>query len=157
MRLLGWRVASPRYSRTVAEMMSGEGSYLYGGRWNSKGTRVVYLGGSLSLAAFELLVHLQRPQVLMSYKNLLVSFKESHVLSVDKGDLPSDWNKLSVNSPVQYVGDDWVQQSASLILEVPSAVILGEKNYLVNVSHPDYPTLEFGEIEDFRFDPRVLK
>lgn len=155
--LFGWRVSNPKYSRSIAEMMSGEGSYQYGGRWNSKGTRIVYLGGSLSLASLELLVHLQRPDVLNNYKKLCVSFDESLVLSVDVTSLPANWCDQTINSPVQYVGDDWASQQISVVLEVPSVVTQGEKNYLINVLHPDYPKLEFGGIEDFRFDPRVLK
>jgi len=37
--------------------LSGEGSRLYGGRWNHKGAAVIYTSESISLAAMEVLVH----------------------------------------------------------------------------------------------------
>jgi len=71
--------------------------------------------------------------------------------------LPLNWCDQAVNSSVQYIGDDWARQQASLVLEVPSAVTFGEKNYLINVLHPDYPKLKFGSIDTFKFDTRIVK
>ncbi|MBI5171468.1 MAG: RES domain-containing protein [Candidatus Melainabacteria bacterium] len=38
--------------------MDGEGARLFGGRWNSPGLPAIYTSSHLSLAALELLVHL---------------------------------------------------------------------------------------------------
>lgn len=37
--------------------MSGQGAYLFGGRWNTPEHRAVYLSGTLTLAMLEVLVH----------------------------------------------------------------------------------------------------
>ncbi|NPU92126.1 MAG: RES family NAD+ phosphorylase [Gammaproteobacteria bacterium] len=152
----GWRVCSSTFANTTHQMMSGEGAFLGGGRWNSRGIRVVYLGSTLSLATLEVLVHLQKPTVLASYSRLEVFFNEDDVMSIDQSAFPSNWSASTVNSPVQYVGDDWVKRQASLVLEVPSAVTPGEKNYLVNVEHPRFSNLKYGNIEAFNFDDRLL-
>ncbi|MEW8437602.1 MAG: RES family NAD+ phosphorylase [Candidatus Thiodiazotropha taylori] len=79
--------------------MSGEGAYLFGGRWNSKGVRVVYLGSSLAQAAMELLIHLGRADILKGYHKLEVSFPKELVLHIALDDLPTDWRiQLSVQS-----------------------------------------------------------
>lgn len=155
--LAGWRIAVPEFASTPADMMSGEGAYLYGGRWNSKGVRVVYLGTSLAQASMELLVHLGRTEILKSYFKMQVSFDESQVQHIALDDLPSNWMEPSMTSPVQQVGDFWVADNSSLILQVPSAAVPGEYNYLFNPLHPDARTVTFSAITPFNFDPRLVK
>ena len=155
--LSGWRVASSEYSSTVSEIMSGEGAYLYGGRWNNKGTRVVYLGTSLAQASMELLVHLGRADVLNNYRKLEVSFDEGLMQHIAIDDLPDDWADPSMATSVQTVGDDWVKDQSSLVLQVPSAVVTGEYNYLFNTQHPDFNKAVFSEIVPFNYDSRLLK
>ncbi len=55
MPLSVWRLVKAKHA---AEAFSGEGARRFGGRWNERGTAIVYLGGSLSLAALEIFVHL---------------------------------------------------------------------------------------------------
>ena len=47
-----WRICKRAHAA-----FDGEGARLAGGRWNRRGTRMVYASGSLSLAALEILVH----------------------------------------------------------------------------------------------------
>jgi len=155
--LTGWRIAAPDYSSSVKEMLSGEGAFLFGGRWNNKGTRVVYLGTSLAQASMELLVHLGRNDVLKTYKKLSVAFDESLMQHIDLTDLPGDWASPSMTASVQRVGDTWVAGEASLILQVPSAAVVGEYNYLFNPEHPDADKAIYGVITPYGFDPRILK
>ena len=42
------------------------------------------------------------------------------------------------------------------MLEVPSAIVEDESNYLINPGHPDFSLLEIGEPKPFEFDPRLL-
>ena len=153
----GWRIATPRYSTRVKDMLSGEGAFLHGGRWNSKGTRVVYLGTSLAQASMELLVHLGRAQVLRGYRKMEVTFDEQLLQHIALEDLPNDWAEPTMAPSVQAVGDAWVAEQSSLVLQVPSAAIAGEYNYLLNPAHPDLPKAKFSEIAPFNFDPRLLK
>lgn len=155
--LSGWRIAAPRHARTPEEMLSGEGAYRYGGRWNSKGTRIVYLGSSKAQSAMELLVHLDKACVLDRYHSLQVDFPEELVNHIDLDDLPDNWSTPSMASSVMAVGDDWVRDQDSVILRVPSAAIIGETNYLFNPEHPDAGEITVGAIELFAFDPRIVK
>ncbi|MEW7984601.1 MAG: RES family NAD+ phosphorylase [Candidatus Thiodiazotropha endolucinida] len=155
--LSGWRIAAAEFATSPNEMISGEGAYLFGGRWNSKGVRVVYLGSSLAQAAMELLIHLGRADILKGYHKLEVSFPEELVLHIELDDLPTDWREPTMSSSVQDVGDQWVAENSSLILQVPSAAVSGEYNYLFNPLHPDAAKATFSAITKFTFDPRLVK
>ncbi|MFT5084551.1 MAG: RES domain-containing protein [Lentisphaeria bacterium] len=153
----GWRLAQPDNAKTTRQMMDGEGAYLYSGRWNSKGTRMAYLGTSLAQAAMELFVNLGRTDVLNTYHKITVSFDESLMTHIDIHDLPSNWSEPSMASSVQAVGDDWVARNTSLVLQVPSAAVIGEYNYLFNPLHPDADQATYSGIAPFTYDPRMLK
>ncbi|MET0076380.1 MAG: RES family NAD+ phosphorylase [Candidatus Thiodiazotropha lotti] len=155
--LTGWRIAAPEFASTPDEMMSGEGAYLYGGRWNSKGVRMAYLGSSLAQAAMELLIHLGRAEILKGYHKLEVSFPEKVVQHIALADLPRDWREPTMVSSVQAVGDQWIAENSSLILQVPSAAVYGESNYLFNPQHPDAAKATFSDMTIFTFDPRLVK
>ncbi|MDE2652473.1 MAG: RES family NAD+ phosphorylase [Gemmatimonadota bacterium] len=152
-----WRLASPEHSGTVGDMLSGEGARRYGGRWNRPGRRAVYLGGSLALASMELLVHLKAPAVLETYRKLRVRIPRALVASVSECDLPADWAAPRMHPGTQEMGDRWLRSRASAVLRVPSAVVIGEVNYIANPRHPDFGRIDAGTIRGFRFDARVLK
>ena len=54
------------------------------------------------------------------------------------------------------VGDDWVWAVRSAVLALPSVLISGEPNYLLNPAHPDFKKISIGKPEPFAFDPRLL-
>ena len=145
-----WRLAAPEHSRTVEQMLSGAGALRHGGRWNSPGRRAVYLGGSLALASVELLVHLGAPDVLRQYRKLPVGIPEELIQRLDVRDLPRDWAAPALYPLTQEVGDRWLELRESVALRVPSAVVPGEVNYVVNPGHPDFDRIEPGTIADFR-------
>ncbi len=138
-------------------MLSGEGAFLYGGRWNSKGTRLVYLGSSLAQASLELLVHLKSKEILAGYHALEVRFPEELVNSVDPESLPDNWREPSMERSCRETGDLWASNQESLVLQVPSVAVSGETNYLLNPQHPDMDKLVTGTIRRWAFDSRVLK
>jgi len=57
----------------------------------------------------------------------------------------------------QRIGDEWAQGLESLVLPVPSVVIDGEWNVLVNPSHLDAARIKIVEMKPFRFDERMFK
>lgn len=156
-RIEAWRLAGPEHSGTVEDMLSGDGAFRYGGRWNSPGRRAVYLGGSLALASMELLVHLRMPEVLLTYRKLRVRIPAGLIQDVDSRDLPSDWAAPGLRPPTREIGDRWLGSLQSAVLRVPSTVVVGEVNYILNPAHVCACQVETGRIEDFRYDSRILK
>ena len=152
--IAAYRIFKPRHA---ASAFTGEGARLYGGRFNTKGTAVVYTGGSVALAAFEMLVHLDSHGVLETYQMCRVEFDESLVLDLDPKHLPSDWRQDPVPASTQMLGDDWVTAGSSAVLRVPSAVVPQDSNYLLNPAHPDFARIVIHAAAKFTYDPRVLK
>ena len=147
-----WRIAK---SARAATAFDGEGARLYGGRWNSPGTVVVYTAQTESLAALELLVHLQASQLLMSYCSLPVDFDDALVEVVDPTSLPSDWRSSPAPSVLQQIGDRWAADHRSVVLQLPSAIVPREANFIINPRHPDFGSLSIGPPDSFDFDPRL--
>ncbi|HET9025945.1 MAG TPA: RES family NAD+ phosphorylase [Trueperaceae bacterium] len=148
-----WRILKARYAATAFD---GEGARLYGGRWNSVGRPVVYLGCTPAIAALEVLAHNARPALLeASYVIIEARLPDSAVLDIDRAALSSGWDDAADARSTAAIGDAWLASGASLALRVPSAVLPLERNLVVNVRHPRYAEMQVGEPRPFRFDPRL--
>jgi RES domain-containing protein len=147
-----WRIIKSRFA---AEAFSGEGARLYGGRWNTPGTAMVYTAGSVSLATLELLVHIDNTSVLPSFSICPVDFDDSLVELLDPATLPPDWNQSPPPTSLRTIGDDSIFRGSSVVLRVPSAVIENENNYLINPAHTAFKKLVIGSMEAFKLDPRL--
>lgn len=150
----GWRLVKARLS---AHAFDGEGARRYGGRWNSPGTKMVYTSQSAALAALELLVHLNNSAVLASYVLFSAQFDDRLVTTLDHSRLPKHWRTFPAPRALQALGDQWIKSRASLVLAVPSAMVDGETNFLINPEHPDIGVLAISPPKRFEFDQRLLR
>jgi RES domain-containing protein len=153
-----WRICKQRYS---AAAFTGEGARLFAGRWNPPGVRMVYCSNSLALASLEFFVHLDpsvAPDDLVSTR---AEFPEDRALDqapierIEPGNLPTNWRETE-NSVLQRIGADWVTSLRSVVLIVPSAVVDGEWNVLLNPAHPDFALVKVEEPKPFHFDARMF-
>jgi RES domain-containing protein len=149
-----WRIVKARHA---AGAFDGEGARLEGGRWNSPGTPVVYTSQSAALAALEMLVHLGRGSILPAYVLIPCTFDDALVSRLDRKRLPKNWRSYPAPPELQLIGDEWVNRGASAVLEVPSAVIETDSNYLLNPQHPDFKAVRLMDPQGFEFDLRLLK
>ncbi len=137
-------------------MFDGEGAFRFGGRWNSRGTKILYTAGSLSLAALEMLVHLNNEEILPSYSFATAEFDESLILRVEEFQtLPETWSDSPPPLEIQRIGDEWARDKASVVLKVPTSILPVEFNYLINVEHPEFSKIKLGEPRAFTFDERL--
>jgi len=148
----GWRIVPEEHA---ADAFTGEGAKQYGGRWNSPGVAVVYASANKSLAALEILVHLN-PRKLGSYKVFSFHFDHALAESLHIRNLPKEWREEPPPPSIQRLGDEWARQLRSAILAVPSILIPEESNYVLNPAHPDFSRIEIGKPANFAFDPRLL-
>jgi len=148
-----WRLIKAEHAN---DAFAGEGARRGGGRWNSKGVRVVYASGSLSLATLEVMVHTHFYSALKYYVCIPIDIDPSLSQSISIEDLPDNWKTDPIPQSIKKVGDRWIQNQESVILKVPSAIIPVEYNYLINPSHPDFEKVVIHSPQKFAFDPRLL-
>ncbi len=154
MTITAWRIVKAKHA---ADAFNGEGARIEGGRWSSPGTPIVYTAQSAALAALEMLVHLGRSALLLAYVLIPCTFDEALVSRLDRRRLPRNWRSYPAPPGLQLTGDEWVKRGRSAVLELPSAVIETDSNYLLNPHHRDFEAIRVLGPRPFEFDFRLLK
>lgn len=149
-----WRLVKTRYAATAFD---GEGARIYGGRWNSPGMRVAYASSNSALAVLEVLVHMTAGGVLPGYSLIRARVPDQFVEELPASELPRSWRAFPVPPEVQAIGDAWVRSSRALALMVPSAIVDGSSNVLINPDHATFSRLVVESVQPFGFDPRLKR
>jgi len=136
--------------------LSGEGAKLNGGRWNEVGVPVIYASEYRSLAALEILVHLNGTNPDSRYKLLSYDLDEAMILHLPETELHADWRQEPPPYSTVERGTRWARGKESLALAVPSTVMPEEKNIILNPGHPDFRKIKLGKPSDYVFDPRLF-
>jgi RES domain-containing protein len=128
-------------------------------RWNSRNIFTIYTAQSRSLASLEMLVHMIGIKPANENFRILVIYIPDRIKinKISLSDLPGNWGQSGEESfdICRNIGDKWNMEAQSAVLEVPSAIIKNEKNYLINPAHKDFQKIKLVEIEPFIFDPRL--
>jgi RES domain-containing protein len=149
-----WRLTSARYANSAFD---GEGSRLFGGRWNHEGVAVVYTAEHLSLAILEQLVHARASRKLAAQVVITADIPDEITIEVLRpDDLPDDWRTVSGHDGLREMGSDWVKRADSAVLSVPSAVVPREQNIIINPRHADFQRIDIAQPDPFDFDPRLF-
>jgi RES domain-containing protein len=137
-----------------ANDLTGTGSYLHGGRWNTPGTRLVYTAENNVLAAFEVALRIPLDQISRNYVMIPVEVPdEADVYSPPN--LAANWHtnqKLS-----RQVGDTFTKEGKHLLMKVPSALITDSYNYLINPGHPLIEKVKLKAPRTILFDKRLME
>jgi RES domain-containing protein len=146
-----WRLTRPEF----APGLDGEGARLYGGRWNSRGRPMIYCSVSLSLALFEVWVHLpatqRKPGSLPNHVKVGLDLPDDMGVETHTPDPAT----LADRSQTSAFGDLWLEEQRSAVLSVPSAILPEDRNFLLNPLHPDFGRVDLSVLEPFRFDKRL--
>jgi RES domain-containing protein len=137
--------------------ISGYGAEKTGGRWNSKGIAVLYTAASRALAVVEIAVHVPIGIIPINYFMATINVPENDIIKVDINDLPANWNTNPFVKDTQAIGNDFIRKNEHLVLQVPSATVAGDHNYLVNPRHPEFKKVKIKSIDPFVFDVRLFK
>jgi RES domain-containing protein len=143
-----WRIAADTL-HYGADDLTGKGAEKTGGRWNRKGTPLIYASASVALACLETLVHLAGG-VPLPLNRYLVRIPIS----------PTAWRKRTVFDPSAYVGWDaeppglvsmnwgteWARSGASIVAEVPSVIVPEESNILINAAYSGAARLKVAKL-----------
>jgi RES domain-containing protein len=149
-----YRLSSKAYRATA---FAGEGARLAAGRWNHKGTRIVYCSESRALAALELFVNLDPALAPPELVFIAVDVPDGIITTHGIATLPSGWQNYPAPDAVKDIGTEWVKAGTSAALLVPSVVLPEEKNLLLNPEHADFGRVKIGKPIKFTFDRRMWK
>ena len=149
-----FRIAKARY---ISDL-SGTGARLSGGRWNRQGISIVYTSSSRALATVEYLVHV--PAAIIPRNLSIAAIDIPDDIAAEKieiTDLPENWRHHPAPPELVEIGGNWALSGKSLLLQVPSAVVEGEYNVLINPTHPDMGTIMIAEVQPYVFDERLRR
>jgi RES domain-containing protein len=148
-----------RLSREIhGRTLSGIGAALQGGRWNSKGTEMIYTAANRSLAMAEVAVHISIGNLPAGFMMLTIDIPDDvsmEELNVDQ--LPPNWNQFPPLKETQRYGDQFISTGTACVLKVPSAVTKGDFNFLINPAHPQFKKIKISAYDPFPFDRRLFK
>lgn len=155
-RLTLWRVEKGVF---VPPARTGEGARLAGGRWNSPGLPAIYCADSLALAVLEILVHAvsveERADPRVWFQ---LALPPSACRAIAPTRLVRGWNDPGGHPQTVAIGDEWLRERRSVALRVPSAVIPGAWNVILNPQHPHFrKAVRWAKPLPLRLDPRLVE
>ena len=138
--------------------LSGRGAEKSGGRWNNKGLPALYTASSRALAVLEIAVHVPLGIMPLEYYMAAIEIPgDADIQQIKIAELPAKWNSNPIIKATQYIGDDFLKNGKHLVLQVPSASVFGDFNFVINPAHPDFKTIKIKSTEPFEFDSRLFK
>ena len=137
-----------------AKDIRGTGAALYGGRWNKKGTSVLYTGESKEIALLETIVH--TPPMLAPNLNILtIEIPDDSITEIKIPELPVNWTDYPAPSVLAEIAEKWIKKNRTIALKVPSCIIHSASNYILNCRHSDYYKIKILSRKIFYFDSRL--
>ncbi|MEO6218897.1 MAG: RES family NAD+ phosphorylase [Ginsengibacter sp.] len=149
--MIVYRLAIPKY----ASDLSGEGAAIFGGRWNSIGLKAFYSSQYVSLCILEILVRSQLNIAPPDYQLITIEFPETGMVIIKLPELKTGW-KQDIEY-TQWIGEEFLKNSKSLVLQVPSAIVERENNYLINPLHKNYNQVKIINMEPLNLDRRLMQ
>jgi len=151
--MIVFRLSKSKHSKDL----SGKGAEKFGGRWNSKGVAILYTSDSRALCTAEIAVHTPLGNIPEDYEITLIKIPEHTIIpELEITDLPKDWKSIPHSHSTQEIGDKFIDEGKFVALKVPSAVVQGEFNFLLNPDHSDFKNVLIEKIEPFAFDTRLF-
>jgi RES domain-containing protein len=148
-----WRLFPERFRDSA---FTGVGGLYAARRWNHLGTAMVYTATSRALAALEFFVNLEPNEAPDDLLIAEAAIPNELIETIDFKLLPRNWRGLN-NQRCRDLGSGWATSLRSLALQVPSAVVDGDSNVLLNPRHPDFAKIAIGSAKPFRFDERMFR
>jgi RES domain-containing protein len=150
--MIVYRLSKSKFSRDL----SGKGAEKSGGRWNSKGVAMIYTGESRALCTTEIAVHTPLGNLPSDYEIISLEIPDELIGVVEISGLDAGWNSIPHSHITQDIGNRFISENEYLVLKVPSAVVQGDYNYLINPNHKDISRVKILDVQRFNFDERLF-
>jgi RES domain-containing protein len=147
-----YRIADRRHP-----LFDPTGAFLHGGRWNSKGRRVIYAAATYAGALLETLAHANIGRIPQTFAYIGITLPQGIVIDEVRPEEIPGWNTNDFLASRKR-GDRWHEEKTAAVLIVPSAVTGGiESNVLINADHPDFVKISASEPRQVIWDPRLIR
>jgi RES domain-containing protein len=145
-----YRIADRRHP-----LFDGMGAFLNGGRWTSKGGRVIHAAETYAGALLEMLVHTNLRRIPRTHCWIEIEAPETLVEEVHAESVP-EWTAPGFVTSRAF-GDLWYKERRSAVLLAPSMVTNGvEHSVLINQEHPDFGRIGVSEPRAVVWDARLF-
>src|ERR1700733_4095794 len=145
-----WRISND-------ETVDGVGGLRLSARWHTKGPPVIYCTLNPATALLETLVHMEIDSEDRPERFHVLRIETPNSVSIEKiaGDsLLQNWAE-DMNA-TQAIGDRWLSEKRSLLLQVPSVLVPETWNVLVNPQHVEANLLRVAATYEHAFDARLF-
>jgi RES domain-containing protein len=142
--------------RKQAGDLSGTGAAVYGGRWNKKGTPVLYTGESKEIALLETIVHTP-PMLIPKLSIVTIEIPDESISEILINRLPGNWYDYPAPAILAEISQQWIESGKTIALKVPSCIIHSAHNYILNCNHKEFSRIRIIDIKNFHFDTRLKK
>jgi RES domain-containing protein len=150
--MLVYRITGKKH----AEDLTGLGAAMFGGRWNKKGSPVLYTGENKEIALLETIVH--TPSLLIPELDILtLEIPDDSITAIEIYQLPKNWKVYPAPTILSEIGEKWINEGKTIALRVPSCIIHSSHNYILNCKHQAYSRVRLIERKNFEFDSRLKK
>jgi RES domain-containing protein len=153
-----WRIGTDTPDYTAVDP-SGKGAETTGGRWNHKGTALLYTSASAALACLETLVHLNAGGLPLN--RYLVQIRVPGTIwtkrTVFNKNVNIGWDAIPAGKVSIAWGTNWAKSLASLCAVVPSVIVPDENNVLINPRHADATKLTITKVGKWTYDARLSR
>lgn len=138
--------------------LDGTGGLYASGRWHSRGRPIVYCSRDPATALLESLVHLEIDAEDRPERFQVLKIEAADAVSRERlqdSSLPAGWE--ADIAATQGVGDRWLVERRSALLEAPSVLVPETWNVLLNPLHPDIAQIKIVRVYQRVFDARLLR
>ena len=146
-----WRISRHRE-------LDGAGGLRASARWHTRGRPVVYCAPNPATALLEVLVHaaIDLEDVPAGFRYLEIEVPDSIAIEEAEPEaLTRSWRTDLVAT--RRVGDQWLRSERSALLRVPSVIVPGTWNVLMNPRHPDSGKVRVIRTHQHGLDPRLMR
>ncbi len=150
--MIVYRITGKKHSNDL----TGTGAAMYGGRWNKKGSPMLYTGESKEIALLESIVHTP-PMIVPMLDIITIEIPDDSITNIELDKLPNNWKFYPAPTVLSEIGEKWLKEAKTVALKVPSCIIHSAYNYLLNCRHSEYHLIKILDIRNFKFDSRLLK
>lgn len=148
--MLVYRITGNKY----AGDLTGTGAAVHGGRWNKKGSPVLYTGASKAIALLETIVHTP-PMLVPDLDVLTLEIPDNSITEIKTKQLPKNWADYPAPTILSEIAEKWFEEGKTIALKVPSCIVHSSYIYILNCRHPEYVAIKLIERKTFHFDPRL--